>query len=96
MTFKDIYEQVIAMEPVQIEILKKDVMDKYKSSMEDFADVSGEEKEFLQTFSFICKLTFDVYIKKLMIEKILDEYSRKHGVVSEEKGKKKTSSKAEE
>jgi len=87
---KEIYEQVIAMEPDQIENLKKDIIDKYNSASEDFQEIEGEEQEFLQTFSFICKLSFDVYIKKLMIEKILDEYYRKQGGTGEGGKKEET------
>ena len=31
--------------------------------------------EFLRKFSFICMLSFDVYVKKLIIEKMVDELS---------------------
>ena len=51
-------------------------MEKYKLSEQTFTQ-SGEqmterEKEFLQKFSFICLLSFDVYVKKLLIEKVID------------------------
>ena len=32
-----------------------------------------EEKEFLSIFSFISMLSFDVYLKKQMIEQIIDD-----------------------
>ena len=36
-----------------------------------FADKEdGEEKDFLQLFSFLCMLILDVYVKKLLIEKL--------------------------
>ena len=34
-----------------------------------------EEKGFLQFFSVICMLSFDVYVKKLLIEKMVDCFS---------------------
>ena len=43
----------------------------FHESEKTFADV--EDKDFLQKFSFICMLSYDVYVKKLMIEKIIDE-----------------------
>ena len=33
--------------------------------------------EFLQQFSFICLLSYDVYIKKLVIEKMIDDMKDK-------------------
>ena len=58
-----------ALEPV-IEDLKK----KYSRSLETFDDdsLSAEEKKKMQMFSFIVELSYDVYVKKLLIEKILD------------------------
>ena len=58
-----------ALEPV-IEDLKK----KYARSLETFDEdsLSAEEKKRMQMFSFIVELSYDVYVKKLLIEKILD------------------------
>ena len=41
--------------------------------MQTFPDAEGEDAELLRTFSFICMLSFDVYIKKTLIEKIIDQ-----------------------
>lgn len=68
-----IYENVFSLEKGQIEILKRDVIEKYNVSRETFQDAPEEDKEFLKTFSFICVLSYDVYIKKLLIEKLIDE-----------------------
>ena len=38
-----------------------------------YANPEGEDAELLRTFSFICMLSFDVYIKKTLIEKIIDQ-----------------------
>ena len=32
-----------------------------------------DSKEFLQEFLFICLLSFDVYLKKVLIERLIDE-----------------------
>ena len=40
--------------------------------MENFQEIDTENKEFLQLFSFICTLSFDVYVKKQLIEKLID------------------------
>ena len=37
--------------------------------------ISEEEKEFLHKFAFICMLSFDVYVKKQVIENLIDQMS---------------------
>ncbi len=39
---------------------------------ETSADIPEEEREELRHFAFICFLAFDIYLKKLMIETLLD------------------------
>lgn len=68
-----IYEEVFALEKEQIDSLKKDVVDKYHQAMGTFEDAPEDHKEFLKLFSFICFLSFDVYMKKMLIEKLVDE-----------------------
>ena len=43
---------------------------------ESFAHVPKADQEHLQLFSFICSLSFDVYMKKLLIERIIDYISQ--------------------
>ena len=70
---KEIYEEVFWMEPDEIEVLKQDMIKKYEIAEKSFEGVPEEEAEFLRQFSFICLLGYDVYIKKLIIEKMIDE-----------------------
>lgn len=68
-----IYKDVFSLEEEQIDALTKDVIKKYKKSKDTFIKVENEEDhEFLTTFSFICMLSFDVYVKKMIIEKLID------------------------
>lgn len=84
---KDVYDEVININEELIESLKEDIKAKYSKSMDSFKDSSEEDKEFLQLFSFITMLAMDVYVKKLMIEKMIDQYTEKH--IDEEKPSKK-------
>ena len=72
-----VYSEVFSMEKDQIEDMKKDVIRKFKKSRQTFEDAPEKEQEFLKTFSFICLLSFDVYVKKLLIEKMIDEIAVK-------------------
>lgn len=69
----DIYTEVFSMEKGQIEHLKKDLARNYKTAGETFQKASGEDQEHLQLFSFLCLLSFDIYVKKMILEKILDD-----------------------
>lgn len=81
-----IYTEVFSLEKKQIEALKADLVSKYEIAGETFSDASEEDKDFLEMFSFICMLSFDVYVKKHVIEKLIDQLPG-----SEKKGKKKGS-----
>jgi Domain of unknown function (DUF1836). len=73
-SLEEIYKEVFSLEQEQIESLTKDVVRKFNKSTESFSDVEDEEdKEFLSTFSFICMLSFDVYVKKMIIERLIDK-----------------------
>lgn len=70
---EDIYEEVFSLEKQQVELLKEEVTREFERSEKMFTESEGREREFLQRFSFICMLSFDVYVKKLLIEKLIDE-----------------------
>ena len=72
-----IYETVFGLEQEQTEVLKKDIVEKFHISEETFKDAPKDSQEFLQKFSFICMLSFDVYMKKLLIEKLIDSFQDK-------------------
>ncbi len=70
---EDIYEEVFSMESSQMEALKQDVIQKYQHAQEQFGEAPEEHQKFLKKFAFICALSFDVYVKKLIIEKLIDD-----------------------
>ena len=69
---ESIYNEVFRLEKRQADSLAKDIVDKYRVSKNTFEDME-EDREFLQLFSFICLLSFDVYMKKQLIEKLIDQ-----------------------
>ncbi len=69
---EDIYNEVFSMENGQVEALKRDIIKKYENAQSTFEKAPQEEQEFLQIFSFICELSFDVYVKQLLIQKLID------------------------
>ena len=72
-SLSEIYEEICSMEKSQIPDLSKEISAAFARAEESFADAPEEDRHYLQMFSFICSLSFDVYVKKLLIEKLLDE-----------------------
>ena len=86
---EDIYREVFSMEKEEIDVLKKDVIKKFRKAESTFEDAPEEGQEFLKMFSFICQLCFDVYLKKMMIEKMIDNISEMNVKKGTEGRKKK-------
>lgn len=68
-----IYDEVCAFEKERTKLMMKDIEAIYQSSNETFQDVKEDDQKLLRFFSFICSLSLDVYVKKLLIEKLIDE-----------------------
>jgi len=69
-----IYEEVFSLEKDEVADLKEDIVRKFTISQETFKDAPEEDKEMLQLFSFISILSYDVYVKRLLIEKMIDSF----------------------
>ncbi len=82
-----VYEEVFSLEREQKDVLKADVEEKFQIAQKTFADAPEEDREFLKIYSFICMLSFDVYVKKLLIEKMIDGITDKRGGEKKKKGK---------
>ena len=70
---QQIYEEVCKMEKGRIEQMQESIRDMYASAQDAYEDAPEEEREYLQLFAFICNLSFDVYVKKQLIEKLIDQ-----------------------
>lgn len=87
MDLADVYEEVFGLEREQKDVLKADVEEKFRIAQGTFEDAPEDTREFLKIFSFICMLSFDVYVKKLLIEKMLDGLADSGGKEKRKKGK---------
>lgn len=85
---EDIYREVFSMEKEEIDSLKKDVIRKFRKAEGTFEEAPEKGQEFLKMFSFICLLCFDVYLKKMMIEKMIDSISELKNPEEMEKAEK--------
>lgn len=74
-----LYSEIHDMCKSQLAGLSKDVLRKSQLAQDSFSYVEDEdEKEFLELFSLVSLLSFDVYLKKNIIESLIDDYSAKH------------------
>ncbi|WP_026507604.1 DUF1836 domain-containing protein [Butyrivibrio sp. MC2013] len=73
MTLSEIYTDIFEMGSAEFGPLKEDILRKYRMASEKFKDAKEPVKNEMEVFSFLAMLSLDVYIKKLIIEKVIDE-----------------------
>ena len=74
----DIYEEIFSFANGEMQSLVEDLEKKFQTANSSFseqdpafADLEEQEREQLQSFSFLSLLAFDVYLKKQLMEKIV-------------------------
>lgn len=73
-SIEEIYQTIFKMERIQTDNITKDILRRFKHSQNLFPEVENEEEsDFLSRFAFICLLSFDAYLKKQMVERMIDE-----------------------
>ncbi len=71
-SLEDIYREVFGLENQETKNIMKDLAKKFNTSRQTFADASPEDADLLRNFSLICMLSYDVYVKKTIIERLID------------------------
>lgn len=71
-SLEDIYREVFGLEHQETQNLMKDLGRKFNTSCQTFPDAAPEDAELLRNFSLICMLSYDVYVKKTIIERLID------------------------
>lgn len=93
-TLVDVYEIIRKQEVEQNSKVIEDIQNKFEVASSLYKTGDSEEEEILQLFAFISLLSADVYVKKLLIEKLVDGYREK--LATEEENKEKNSKKDKE
>lgn len=70
---KKIYEETCSVEKSRIHDMQENIKEMYERAEQEWGEAPDDEKEYLRLFSFICSLSFDVYVKKQLIEKLIDQ-----------------------
>lgn len=73
-TLDDLYKEIVKLAQDNVDSQLRDIIRKLKKSNETYANIKNpEEKDILSRFAFICMLSFDVWVKKTIIENIIDD-----------------------
>lgn len=89
LTLKQIYRDVIRLETRMFRPFYRDISRKVELAEDAFEDAPEEDREYLQNFAMVCMLAFDVYLKKQMIETIVDDMRGKEETAENEEKKEK-------
>lgn len=84
-TMHEIYQRISGLEKAQINPIIEDLNVNLSTALDAFADVDEGDRDYLQTFAFICLLSIDVYVKKQLIEHLADEIAEKYGPKNKKK-----------
>lgn len=72
LTLEQVYSTLFSKESTLTETILENIQKEYGMSRQIFEDMPEGEREFLQEFAFTCILSFDIYVKKQLIEAMLD------------------------
>lgn len=92
---EEIYNEILRFQPDIIEMVKADLEKKTELTEKSFADLP-EDVEYLKLFSLLCFLSFDVYLKKTLVEAVIDRIELQERDRREKKAKEKLKEKPKE
>ena len=89
LNLEEIYKVIYANSKRDLASITEEVKMQFEKSKESFRDEPDEDREYLQLYSFLCSMAFEVYIKKHLIEQVIDGYFENYESPDEKKKKKK-------
>ena len=72
----ELYTELIRMDRDRQKDFREDVNDMVDTAADYFSDAKDEEREFLRVLAMINMLSYDVFVRKMLIEKLIDRYFR--------------------
>ncbi|MCD8077970.1 MAG: DUF1836 domain-containing protein [Lachnospiraceae bacterium] len=74
-TMRSIYQRLLSLEREMFRDYQKDIRKKMDLASDFFGneEMSEDERDYLQNLALVCELAFDVYLKKQMMETIIDD-----------------------
>ena len=72
LSIEDIYAEVHRLGSEHISDISHDIMNSFHTAANSLEGYDGEDRDTLQLFNFICLLCFDIYLRKQVIERLID------------------------
>ncbi|MBP3703859.1 MAG: DUF1836 domain-containing protein [Lachnospiraceae bacterium] len=85
LSLEEIYLRIFQMEEKHSNYVTQDIMKRFKDSKNIFPEIKDEkQRDYLSQFAFMCMLSYDIYMKKSLIERMVDttlqEFQKKDDV----------------
>ena len=68
-----IYRELVSFEKEHMKDHYDNIEETFQFSQTIFKDLPAEEQKLLNQFTFICLLSYDIYLKKQLVEKLIDD-----------------------
>ncbi len=88
----DVYERIFDLCKSERNSYVREILKKYDVACGAFPDEEGgdkEEQDYLRKFSFVCLLGFDIYLKKVVMESVVDDMREKQKEAEKKEAKDK-------
>ena len=70
----EIYAEIYEIEKAQAGSVSRDIIHKAQVAEETFAGIQDDEqREYLRKYAYACLLSYDIYMKRQMLERLIDE-----------------------
>ena len=83
----DLYSEIVRMDRDRQKTFREDVNDMVDTAADYFSDAKDEEREFLRVLAMINMLSYDVFVRRMLIEKLIDRYFYEDGSQTSRKKK---------
>ncbi len=73
-SMSDLYAEIVRMDSDRQKTFREEVNDMVDNAADYFSDAKDEEREFLRVLAMVNMLSYDVFVRKMLIEKLIDRY----------------------
>lgn len=77
LSLQKLYSKIVALEVSQTDNIKSDIEQKLAVATGAFAEIDSTNKDLMTLFAFASMLSHDIYIKKHLMETLIDEFFNK-------------------
>ena len=81
--FEEVYSKIFSYADNGIKPLADDLRHKFETSKETFSCGDDEKDSYLQLFTFLCMIIYDIYMKKQVVTGVIDELKRRQDASDE-------------